>query len=375
MGNKIRKPYTFDRVVRIVITLVVVIAIGLLINRLKGVLLPFLVAWLIAYMINPIVEWNERIMRLRSRTIAILTTFLEIGIALTLIGLTVIPMIINETQHLYHLLRVYVSSTPDIPLLPDALEEFLRQKITLERISALLNHEQWRDLGREVFEQIRKIVTTSVHGIVSLISWSIVILYIFFILKDYESIIQSFDKLIPHRYRHIAHRIGNDLKESMNRYFRGQALIATIVGILHCIGFLIIGLPMAIPLGILVGLLNLIPYMQILSYIPALILCIIGAADGGGNFWLLAGLTVAVFAVAQIIQDAFLIPHIMGNAIGLNPAIILLSLSIWGTLLGFIGLIIALPLTSLLLAYYQRYITDEENTNKTNYINNTLQDS
>lgn len=375
MENKIRKPYTFDRVVRIVITLVVVIAIGLLINRLKGVLLPFLVAWLIAYMINPIVEWNERFFRLPNRTTAIFATFLEIGIALTLIGLTVIPMIINETQHLYHLLSVYVSSTPDIPLLPDALEEFLRQKITLERISALLNHEQWRDLGRELFEQIRKIVTTSVHGIVSLISWSIVILYIFFILKDYESIIQSFDKLIPHRYRHIAHRIGNDLKESMNRYFRGQALIATIVGILHCIGFLIIGLPMAIPLGILVGLLNLVPYMQILSYIPAFILCIIGAADGGGNFWLLAGLTVAVFVVAQIIQDAFLIPHIMGNAIGLNPAIILLSLSIWGTLLGFIGLIIALPLTSLLLAYYQRYITDEENTNKTNYINNSLKES
>lgn len=375
MESNARKPYTFDRVVRIVITLAIIATIILLLNRLKGVLLPFLVAWLIAYMINPLVEWNERFMRLRSRTIAILASFLEIGAAITLIGLIVIPMIINETQHLYNLISVYVSSTPNIPLLPDALQEFLRQHITLEKIGALLNHDQWRDLGKEIFDQIRNIVTTSVHGIASLISWSIVILYIFFILKDYDSIITIFGRLIPHRYRSTAYRIGNDLKDSMNRYFRGQALIATIVGILHCIGFLIIGLPMAIPLGILVGVLNLVPYMQILSYIPALLLCIIGAADGDTNFWLLAGLTVAVFIIAQIIQDGFLIPHIMGNAVGLNPAIILLSLSIWGSLLGFIGLIVALPLTSLLLAYYQRYIIGEEKANKQPNTTPTEQDS
>ena len=76
---------------------------------------------------------------------------------------------------------------------------------------------------------------------------------------------------------------------------------------------------------------------------------------------MLGGLTIAVFLVAQIIQEAVLTPRIMGNATGLNPAIILLSLSIWGSLLGFVGLIIALPLTSLLLAYYQRYIIGEKN--------------
>ena len=76
---------------------------------------------------------------------------------------------------------------------------------------------------------------------------------------------------------------------------------------------------------------------------------------------MLGGLTIVVFLVAQIIQEAVLTPRIMGNATGLNPAIILLSLSIWGSLLGFVGLIIALPLTSLLLAYYQRYIIGEKN--------------
>lgn len=369
-----RQPYTFDRVVRIVITLAVVVLIVLSLYYLRGVLLPFFVAWLIAYLINPLVEWNQRIFKLRKRIAAIFIAFFQIIISLTLIALLVVPMIINETQHLYHLLTLYIHSSPDIPLIPAALQEFLREHITLEYIGSLLNHEQWMQLGQNILQQLQNIITTSIHGLASVISWCIVILYIFFILQDYDAIIQVFGSLIPHRYRPMAVKIGNDVKNSMNLYFRGQALIATLTGILHAIGFLIIGLPMAIPMGILVGILNLIPYMQILSYIPALLLCIVGAADGG-NFWLLGGLTIAVYLIAQIIQDAILVPRIMGSVTGLNPAIILLSLSIWSALLGFIGLIIALPLTSLLLSYYQRYIIERKDVNFNHDTTPTKQDS
>ena len=369
MENHFDKPFTFDRVARIVFSIIIIAVVLLFINSIKSVLLPFLVAWLIAYIINPVVEWNQRILRLQKRTPAIFITFGEIAVALTLIGLIVIPMIIHETRHLYELVSLYVQSSNTIPLIPASVQDFLRQYITSERIGALLSPQEWIKLGQDLLTQIGKIVSTSVHGLATFISWAIVLLYIFFILQDYEAVINLFGRLIPHRYRPIANKIGRDVKESMNRYFRGQALIAALNGLLHCIGFLIIGLPMAIPLGILVGVLNLIPYMQILSYIPALFLCIIGAADGGSSFWVLGGLTIAVFVIAQIIQEAFLTPRIMGNATGLNPAIILLSLSIWGSLLGFAGLIIALPLTSLLLAYYQRYIIgekSEQNNQNTN---------
>ena len=369
MENHFDKPFTFDRVARIVFSIIIIAVVLLFINSIKSVLLPFLVAWLIAYIINPVVEWNQRILRLQKRTPAIFITFGEIAVALTLIGLIVIPMIFHETRHLYELVSLYVQSSNTIPLIPASVQDFLRQYITSERIGALLSPQEWIKLGQDLLTQIGKIVSTSVHGLATFISWAIVLLYIFFILQDYEAVINLFSRLIPHRYRPIANKIGRDVKESMNRYFRGQALIAALNGLLHCIGFLIIGLPMAIPLGILVGVLNLIPYMQILSYIPALFLCIIGAADGGSSFWVLGGLTIAVFVIAQIIQEAFLTPRIMGNATGLNPAIILLSLSIWGSLLGFAGLIIALPLTSLLLAYYQRYIIgekSEQNNQNTN---------
>jgi predicted PurR-regulated permease PerM len=151
-----------------------------------------------------------------------------------------------------------------------------------------------------------------------------------------------------------------DVEEGMNKYFRGQALVALSVGVLFSIGFLIIDFPMAIALGMFIGLLNMVPYLQLVGFIPTIILAIVKAADTGESFWLIMLLALIVFAVVQIIQDAFLVPKIMGHVTGLNSAIILLSLAIWGSLLGILGMIIALPLTTLLINYYQKYIIKQK---------------
>jgi predicted PurR-regulated permease PerM len=108
--------------------------------------------------------------------------------------------------------------------------------------------------------------------------------------------------------------------------------------------------------GLLLGLLNMVPYLQIIGMIPAMLLALFHAVETGTSVWLVLGLVGLVFAVVQVIQDAVLVPRIMGKVTGLNPAMILLSLSIWGKLLGLLGLIIALPMTCLLLVYYRRFI-------------------
>lgn len=91
-----------------------------------------------------------------------------------------------------------------------------------------------------------------------------------------------------------------------------------------------------------------------------MVLAILKAADTGGNFWLILAAALAVFAIVQAIQDGFIVPRVMGKITGLNPAIILLSLSVWGSLMGMLGMIIALPLTTLMLSYYQRFIINKE---------------
>jgi predicted PurR-regulated permease PerM len=117
-----------------------------------------------------------------------------------------------------------------------------------------------------------------------------------------------------------------------------------------------VGLPLGILLGLFVGLLNMVPYLQIIGLIPAALLALVHAIHAGVNIWLVLGLTGLVFVVVQIIQDVILVPRIMGKVTGLNPAMMMLSLSIWGKLLGLLGMIIALPVTCLLLVYYRRLI-------------------
>ena len=142
----------------------------------------------------------------------------------------------------------------------------------------------------------------------------------------------------------------------MSNYFRGQAAVAAICGVLFAIGFALIGLPLGILLGLFIGLLNMVPYLQLIGLIPAGLLAIMHAVQSGINVWMVLGLTGLVFGVVQIIQDAVLVPKIMGKVTGLNPAMMMLSLSIWGKLLGLLGMIIALPVTYMLLVYYRRLI-------------------
>jgi len=196
--------------------------------------------------------------------------------------------------------------------------------------------------------------------VISIVASCITLLYMFFILLDYENLTNNWIKIFPKKNRPFWHVLAQDVERELNNYIRGQGTVALCMGIMFCIGFTIIGFPMAIGMGILIGILDLVPYLHTFALIPTAFLALLKAADTGQNFWVIFGLAVLVFVVVQIITDMVVTPKIMGKAMGLNPAILLLSLSVWGSLLGFIGLIVALPLTTLIIAYWQRYITKEQ---------------
>ena len=354
-----RRPYTFDRVTRIIFSIAILVGTFYLINLLKGALLPFLVAWLLAYLMHPIVEFFHNKCRIKNRVVAISATLLSVVLFFGLLGWIFIPSIIEEMDKMKILIHNYISTDNTIPFLPESWHDYIREKIDFEQIAQMMNKEDWKKLIETTVTQAWSFLTGSVNQIITIVSWFIVLLYLFFILLDYEKIIVGFRGLIPRRYRRTVLGILTDVQVSMNRYFRGQSLVAFLVGILFSIGFLIVGLPLAIVLGLFIGLLNMVPYLQIIGVMPTVLLCLIKASESGQNFWLLFAACMAVFIIVQLIQDIILVPRIMGHVTGLNPAIILLSLSIWGTLLGVIGMIIALPLTSLVLAYYQKYILKE----------------
>lgn len=359
-----QRPYTFDRVVRIILTIAGIVGVFYTLNQLKGALLPFVVAWLLAYLINPMVIFFQTKVRIKNRILAIITTLLIIISALTIAGALLIPTIVSEFNVTTQVIQDLSKSSNFGPIVEKAWYQSLIEKINIEEITKMMNPEEWAKLLENSISQIWSILSGSINQIISIIGWLIVILYLVFILLDYDRIISGFKDLIPNQYREITLSILKDVEDGMNRYFRGQSLIALIVGILFSIGFVIIGLPLAIPLGLFIGMLNLVPYLQIVGMIPTILLCLLDSYNGSHSFWAIFGLSMVVFAVVQTIQDVYITPKIMGKVTGLNPAVILLSLSVWGSLLGMMGMIIALPLTSLLLAYYQKYILGGVNNSK-----------
>lgn len=350
------RPYTFDRVVRIILGVLFVVAAFWLLKTLKSVLLPFLIAWLVAYILEPFVQYNKRLTRVKGRLLPIILTLLEVCVAVCAIAIFVVPSIMDEARQVALFMERYTAEGVQVPFIPVEVHRFLVEHIDFEKIAS--------ELTREDIAGIADIAGSVVIGGMNVVMWVVdlflTLLYVIFIMLDYERLLRSMQRLVPPKYRRVVFAIGNDVKDSMNRYFRGQTLVAFTVGILFCIGFAIVGLPLAVVMGLFIGLLNMVPYLQLISLIPTTILCIVTSVDSGVNFWVLWGSCMAVYIVVQCIQDLYLTPKILGKAMGLNPAIILLSLSIWGTLLGFVGLIIALPLTTLLLAYYYRYINAHE---------------
>ena len=352
----VRQRYDLDRTVRLIINCVIFVAVIWLINILKDVLLPFCVGCLIAYLFEPFVQFNRALFKLKGRVLATFITLFEMTFLFLLICYFLIPMIISEASQMANMLKRYASTELSIPFVPESFHDFLRRHVDFELIASKLTREEWSKMIEEGLSASWSVITGSISLILSLFSWVIVFLYIIFIMIDYEKISRGFRRMVMPKYRHIVFKIGHDVKVSMNRYFRGQALVAFIVGILFSIGFLIIGLPMAVVLGMFIGLLNMVPYLQLISLVPTTLICIVCSVSGDTGFWILWWEAMAVYVIVQIIQDFYLTPKIIGKAMSMNPAIIFLSLSIWGTLLGLIGLIIAIPLTTLLMAYYDEYI-------------------
>ncbi len=354
------RPFTFDRVVRIVFSIAIVGGIIFLIALLRNALLPFLIAWLLAYMMQPFVKFFQYKLKFRSRILSIVAVIISTISVCTMLYFLVVPSVTQEVNRTMELMQEHNQNYERIPMIPQSWIHFIEKNIDPDELYKLLSKENIENAIKQLAPKMWILLTNTFSVLFSITIIFIILLYFIFILLDYERIADGWIKLIPGRYRPFVQGLAEDVEYSMNRYFRGQSLIALCVGILLAIGFKIIDFPLAVILGLFIGVLNLIPYMQAIGIIPMILLALLKAAETGGNFWIIFGLAVLVLCIVQVIQDLYLTPRIMGKAMGLNPAIILLSLSIWGTLLGFIGLIIALPLTTLFLSYYKRFILHEE---------------
>jgi len=406
--------YTFDRVVRIIIGVITLAIILGVVAYLSDVLIPFVVAFLLAYLLNPLVNFVQRRI-IRFRIAAIILSLIFVVLVVTVGTLLLLPLIIEQGQHLAELIHK-VFQDKDLAakisaFLPNdwwqACGDFLRKPEVAEyfgkstasggnvaaaaaqaattmgtanppggwwealtrffsdpEISGYLSSDKFIGYVRATLARVAPVASTlfsSVFsGIVSVImgitAATMVCLYLFYILRDYERLAGGWQQLVPPEHREWIVGFVSDFDMYMNRFFRAQTIIAAFSAAIMAVGFQIMGLPMGILLGLFCGALSIVPYLQAVGFIPAALLALIYSLDTGTSFLWVATQVVIVFAVAQVLYDVILVPKIMGDVTGLSPAVILLSLSIWWKFLGLLGFLIAIPMTCLLLVYYQRLI-------------------
>lgn len=361
------KPYTLDSVVRMILSAVFFIGLVWLLGVLSSAMVPFVAALLLAYLLNPLTSLIEKHVKSRGAAVFIAV----VGLFALIFGLfmIVLPMVATEFSSMGHVLSELVSNSE-----------------LADKVSSRLNPEVWNWLKsiaenpeiRSLFstdgatsaaETVANTLLPGIKGfaqgtanfLAGFLSLGVIILYVVFLLADFGKISQGWQQYLPKRFRAPLVGFLSEFEQTMSIYFRGQITIALIVGVLLSIGFAIIGLPLGIVLGMLVGLLNIAPYLGAMGIIPALLLAALDSLEAGESIWIGMGLVIVIFAIVQAIQELVLIPKIQGESLGLSPWMIILSLSIWGQLLGFLGLLIALPMTCLCLSYYRRMLAEQEN--------------
>ena len=346
---------TVGRFLRIVLVAIVLVAAYFVVNSLSGVLLPFAIAWLLAYMLNPLVNFVQEKMRVKYRALAIVISILVVGAVLYGLFMLVVPSIFRELYTLKDITVAFLGRNINDGSIPAPIMDFFREISTQYGFAELLQSSGDTGLISILAERLQVLLLGTVDIMGQVLTICLIMLYLFFILFDFERVSQGWQPYVPQKWRGVVSKLWSDLVYGMNQYFRGQALVAFCVGVLFSIGFLIIDFPAAIAFGMFIGMLNLVPYLQAVSVLPMALLAMLKAASTGAGFWPVMVGALAVMMVVQVIQDMFLVPKIMGKRMNLHPAVILLSLSIWGHLLGVLGMIVALPMTTLLLAYLRRY--------------------
>ena len=355
------RSFTFGRVLQLALFAGLAWGLVLLLDYLSDVLLPFVIGLVVAYFLDPVTNRVQHV--IKQRVLAALFTLVSITLAVSLVVWFMVPMVGNELADMGRTVSKMAANTE----LAQAAKEHLPENVW-EEVNEILKRDDVKryltsDGAVQMAKDTAKNLLPGAWGVLSgaanvltfITGLLVIMLYVVFLLIDYHNMATRWRDYLPPGMRDDVSGFVGEFIQATNRYFRSQALVACCVAVLFAIGFSTIGLPLAILMGIFIGLLNMVPYLQIVGTIPCLLLAGLKALEQGDNFLGALGLVLLVFGVVQLIQETVLVSRFQGKAMGLSPAIILLSISVWGKLLGFLGLILALPLTCLGLTYYRRY--------------------
>jgi predicted PurR-regulated permease PerM len=347
------QPYSGTRHHLLTVSAAAMLTFIWLLDTTGFLLAPFVLALVLAYVLHPLVARMER--RKISRTLA---TFILALPALGILALIVFVGIPALSAQIAEFIRGAPAllqtatlrmeawqaqlQSRDLPWLDESMVLERMRAIQPEAVMAWLQERQ-SAIAAGIWSGVLG-VGKGVGAILTLLSYVFLTpILIFYLLRDWRSIGERLQELVPAPYRDRVVGFASEYDRLLARYLRGQLLAAGIVGVLTWLGFLIAGFPYALLLGVVAGVFNIIPYMGLVaSLVPALVIAIFSASP------LLSLLKILiVFAVVQVLDGSVIGPRVVGEAVGLHPVWVLLALAVSGYFFGFVGLLIAVPLAVL----------------------------
>ena len=316
-------------------------------DKVSGILIPFAVVYLLAYLLNPAVEMARRRYNIARWLSSLVITLLAIGLLVAIV-LILAPNVANQVESLAQRiingidsLRTWLQTTT----LFDNLEAagFIDRQEAISRLTTFVQDQVGKlpDAAQQVAQSIGSLL-----GLITVVA--IVPVILFYTLKDYPLIRDSLIELFPTLEGRRDYLL--DAGTIVGNYLRGQILISTIAAVNVSFWLVIGGVPFGLLIGLLSGLLNFIP--NIGAIITMFIGTVVALTLGG---WVKALIVIAVLLGQSLLEQSVLTPNIMSYQVGLHPILVLLSLLVFGSFLGVFGLLIAVPVTAILMTGYRAY--------------------
>jgi predicted PurR-regulated permease PerM len=333
------------------VALGVLIAAGLLIYLLQPILTPFVLGALLAYFGDPVVDLLER-WRV-NRTLAVVLVFLIFTLLLLLLLLVTLPQLAQQLDALVaRLPRIYAwAETAALPWIQEKLAIPGMQLPTLDWGMGQLA-ENWQTVGKWLASTGRQVTGSGVGILLWLTNLALVPVVAFYLMRDWDVLVDRLRSLVPVDWQPAVTGMVAEADEVVGAFLRGQLLVMLALGIIYGTGLWLVGVQLAVALGMIAGLASLVPYLGFVVGITASLI----AAYAQFQDWTMLLWVTLVFGVGQALESMVLTPVLVGDRIGLHPVAVIFALMAGGQLLGFIGVLVALPVAAIITVFLRHAI-------------------
>lgn len=308
---------------------------GLVLWQLGNVLLPFVLGAAVAYFLDPVADRLER-MGL-SRVAATVTISLSAVLAFVVATLLVVPMLIEQTRALIAV----------APSLTEDLISFLNTQFPSLMDADSTVRQSLRELGTMLQERGGELVNAVLGSAASVFNVILLIVVVpvvaFYLLLDWDHMVARIETLLPRDHAPMIRKLAGEVDKTISAFIRGMGTVCLVMGTFYGISLMLVGLQFGLVVGAIAGLVTFIPYVG--AIIGGLLAMGLALFQFWGD-WVSIGLVAAIFVAGQAIEGNVLTPKLVGSSVGLHPVWLILALSVFGALFGFVGMLIAVPVAA-----------------------------